>query len=180
MAQEEKYNKRDRSYSAWHRRKSTARFVGIEIAQLLALIDLDAALYVEYDNKHKMPLALIETARDVDQDYKNATVTTNLARMANIPALIVLYRLSNRQNPADERWKDIEWFRVKRTYPLPETNWKILSPERWARLLVILRRSSAQMLDALEGYNTMVIHYGQLIQEHDNGSAYLTEQEVLP
>ena len=48
--QEEKYGTRDRAYSAWHRRKSTRRFIGIEHAQLLAMIDLDASLYVEYDD----------------------------------------------------------------------------------------------------------------------------------
>lgn len=44
--QEERYGNRDRTYSAWHRRLSTRRFVGLERAQLLAMIDLDAALYV--------------------------------------------------------------------------------------------------------------------------------------
>ena len=65
MAQEEVYNTRDRSYSAWHRRKSTGRFIGFEHAQLLAMIDLDASLYVEYDDGTKEPIALIETAIDV-------------------------------------------------------------------------------------------------------------------
>ena len=51
--QEEIYGTRDRAYSAWHRRGSTRRYVGIDRAQLLAMIDLDAALYVEYDNGTK-------------------------------------------------------------------------------------------------------------------------------
>lgn len=54
--QEETYGTRDRAYSAWHRRMSTRRFIGIDRAQLLAMIDLDAALYVEYDNGSKEPL----------------------------------------------------------------------------------------------------------------------------
>jgi hypothetical protein len=40
--QEERYNTRDRTYSAWHRRLSTRRFVGLERAQLLAMIDIEA------------------------------------------------------------------------------------------------------------------------------------------
>ena len=65
LMQEEIFGTRDRAYSAWHTRGSTRRFIGIDSAQLLAMIDLDAALYVEYDNGTKEPLALIETALDV-------------------------------------------------------------------------------------------------------------------
>lgn len=77
--QEERYGTRDRTYSAWHRRLSTRRFVGIDRAQLLAMIDLDASLYVEYDDRTKEPVALIETARDVGQEHKPVTVTRRLA-----------------------------------------------------------------------------------------------------
>ena len=80
MTQEERRGTRDMSYSAWHRRKSTSRFVGIEKAQTLAMIDLDAALYVEYDDSEKRPLALIEVAVDVGQRWKAGTVTQLLAR----------------------------------------------------------------------------------------------------
>ena len=80
MAQEEKYGTRDRTYSAWHRRLSTQRFVGIEKAQLLAMIDLDASLYVEYDDGTKEPLALIETAQDIGQAFKPATVTLQIGQ----------------------------------------------------------------------------------------------------
>jgi len=76
-----------------HRRHSTRRFVGIERAQLLSMIDLDAALYVEYDDSSKEPLALIETARDVGQGYKAATVTRNLAKRAGLPCYCVLLPL---------------------------------------------------------------------------------------
>src|SRR5688500_12286183 len=73
MSQEERFGTRDRSYSAWHRRNSTRRFVGIERAQTLAMIDLDASLYVEYDDATKEPIALIETAIDCGQEFKPAT-----------------------------------------------------------------------------------------------------------
>ena len=46
MPHEEVTGTRDRTYSAWHRRMSTRRYVGIEAAQTLCMIDLDASLYV--------------------------------------------------------------------------------------------------------------------------------------
>jgi hypothetical protein len=147
--QEEQFNSRDRSYSAWHRRASTRRFVGIEKAQTLAMIDLDASLYVEYDDGTKEPLALIETAMDRGQDFKPATVTKKLAMRCVPPvaAYVILYTLSATTNAADSRWQDISRFRVKRLWPKPEANWRIMSPEEWARCLVRLREWGANKLD---------------------------------
>lgn len=149
MAQEEVYNSRDRSYSAWHRRGSTRRFVGIERAQTLAMIDLDASLYVEYDDGSKEPLALVETAIDRGQPMKPATVTKKLAQRCYplLPAYILLYTLSEEANPADEKHKDIRCFRVRRIWPEPETPWELLSPKQWADRLVLLREWSAKRLD---------------------------------
>jgi len=147
MAQEEQYNSRDRSYSAWHRRQSTRRFVGIENAQLLAMIDLDASLYVEYDNGTKEPLALIETARDVGQGYKCATVTTKLAERAKLPCFVVLYSLDSEPNPADGKWPDIAKFRVKRLWPEREYEWRVFSPQEWAENLLRMREWKAAQLD---------------------------------
>lgn len=151
MAQEEKYNTRDRSYSAWHRRRSTQRFVGIELAQLLAMIDLDSSLYVEYDDGNKEPLALVETARDVGQSFKPATVTKNLARrcVPTVPAFVLLYKLGDAPNPADKQWKDIISFRARRIWPEPETVWTSFTPERWANLLVNLRKKCAASIDEM-------------------------------
>jgi hypothetical protein len=150
MPQEEIYNTRDRSYSAWHRRESTRRFVGIETAQVLAMIDLDASLYVEYDDSTKEPLALIETARDVGQDYKPATVTTRLAQRCNpiLPAYVLLYRLADERNPADKQWWDIAEFRVMRLHPQPDKEWRTYTPDEWARFLTRLRVWSARKIDA--------------------------------
>jgi len=145
--QEEKYGTRDRSYSAWHRRLSTGRFIGIEKAQLLAMIDLDASIYVEYDDSDKVPLALIETAADVGQIYKNATVTCNLAKMANLPCFVVLYKISDHKNPADNNWNDISSFRVKRLFPKEEKEWRTLCPEEWAKTLLRMREWQARFLD---------------------------------
>ena len=147
--QEEVYNTRDRSYSAWHRRLSTGRYVGIERAQLLAMIDLDASLYVEYDNGTKEPLALIETARDVGQSYKTATVTLKLAQRAKLPCFVILYTLSDNENPADKKWKDIDRFRVMRLYPKREYAWRTLTPQIWAESLLKMREWKARQIDEI-------------------------------
>lgn len=147
---EEVYNSRDRSYSAWHRRASTRRFIGIERAQNLAMIDLDASLYVEYDDGTKEPLALIETAMDRGQPFKPATVTTKLARRCDPPiaAYVLLYKLSDMPLACDPQWKDIDSFRAKRLWPKPESNWREFTPKQWAECLVRLREWSAKKLDA--------------------------------
>jgi hypothetical protein len=149
MSQEERFGTRDRTYSAWHRRLSTRRFIGIENAQLLAMIDLDASLYVEYDDGTKEPLILIETARDVGQIYKTATVTCKLAQRANLPCYVLLYKLSQTLNPADKNWYDIESFRVRRLYPCPENGWRVVSPRDWARALLEIRLWKAKQIDSI-------------------------------
>lgn len=148
MTQEERFGTRDRSYSAWHRRNSTRRFVGIEDAQLLAMIDLDASLYVEYDDGDKEPLALIETARDIGQTFKTETVTLRLAQMAQLPCYVVLYTLADTPNPADCDWFDIAMFRVRRLNP-PQagTSWHIITPQQWCEHLRRLRRDVCDELD---------------------------------
>ena len=147
MPQEEIYNTRDRAYSAWHRRRSTGRFIGIERAQLLAMIDLDASIYVEYDNGTKDPLALIETARDVGQAYKTTTVTLKLAIKADLPCFVLLYTLSEEDNPYDPKWKDIKSFRGMRLHPKRESDWRIFTPKEWAQLLIRLREWQAKKID---------------------------------
>lgn len=162
--QEERYGTRDRTYSAWHRRLSTRRFVGIERAQSLAMIDLDMAVYVEYDDATKEPLALVETAYDHGQVFKSAAVTCNLAKKAGIPAFIVLYKPSERSNPADPRCKDISAFRVRRVWPEPTPYFK-MTPERWAQSLVRLRdKECAKLDDVFNGSNCFEAN-GELEQE---------------
>lgn len=146
--QEELYGTRDRSYSAWHRRLSLRRFVGLEKAQLAAMIDLDACVYVEFDGATREPLALIETAMDRGQAHKAASVTKRLASRAMIPAYCVLYRLGSSKNPADPTHWDIDQFRVKRLWPRPDAEWRSLSPEEWAAALLQIRAWAAQRLDA--------------------------------
>lgn len=144
MSQEERFGTRDQSYSAWHRKKSTSRFIGLEKAQLLAMIDLDACPYVEYDDESKDPLALIEVAIDVGQNSKPSTVTRKLAELCNIPALVVLYKLDEDfPNPANERFQDICSFRVKRIHPKEQKEWETLTPSEYAERLLRVRQWSA-------------------------------------
>jgi hypothetical protein len=143
---------RDLAYSAFHREESLRRFLTPTEAASLAMIDIDCA-YVEYDHNSKRPLILVEIARDCGQSYKTATVITNLARAANLPAYAVLYAVSERGNPADRRFADLEGFRIRRLHPRPETNWRRLSPKQWALALVKIRTWSAKRLAALDPAN---------------------------
>ena len=147
MSQEEIYNTRDRTYSAWHRRLSTGRYIGIENAQLLAMIDLDASIYVEYDDGTKEPLALIETAKDIGQTFKTATVTVKLAQRADLPCFVLLYTPSGKCNPYDSQWPDIISFRAKRLHPKTENGWRCFTPKEWAENLIKLRTWQAKKVD---------------------------------
>jgi len=146
--QEERYGTRDMTYSAWHRRMSTRRFVGIEKAQTLSMIDLDGALYVEFDDGSKEPIALIETAQDVGQMNKPVTVTTKLAQRSGLPCYCVLYKCSKKVNPADPTWPDIDYFRIKRVWPKPDKNWRIVQPNEWADALIKIRSWASIKIDA--------------------------------
>lgn len=146
--QEERFGRRPSQYSSWHRRLSVRRFVGIEKAQLLSMIDLDGALYCEFDSTTSEPLALIETAEDRGQHRKVATVTKRLAERARLPAYVVLYRPAPYPNPADTSQDDIDSFRVRRLWPSPEREWRTLSPLEWAEALLRIRKWAAIRADA--------------------------------
>jgi hypothetical protein len=147
LSHEERTGRRPGEYSAWHRRGSIRRFVGLERAQLLSMIDLDGALYVEFDREDKEPLALIEVARDIGQSHKSATVVRRLAKRAKLPAYVVLYRPSEAANPTDAEHRDIASFRVRRLWPKPEDTWRALTPAEWASGLVQIRAWACCRLD---------------------------------
>lgn len=79
MSDDERYGTRDLTWSRWHR---------YALNRSSKMIDLDD---IEYCGDCRMPLALIEVARDVGQSHKNSGVTRQLARMLNVPGLVVLY-----------------------------------------------------------------------------------------
>lgn len=145
--QEERYGTRDLSYSAWHRAASIRRFVGWEQAQLLSMVDADCVLFLEYHERTKAPLALIEAAVDVGQDYKPATAIAQLAKRARIPAYLVLYKRSDEPNPADPRMSDVSAFRIKRLYPRAEMTWRTVPPDQWATAILRIRAWAARRLD---------------------------------
>lgn len=136
--QEEQFLIRDRAYGVWHRSRSIGRFIGTREAQTLTMADLDSVLFVEYGYSNKLPLALVEVARDIGQE-KPTGVIHQLARMADIPAFVALYSTAATANPASPAWHDIEAFRVRRVWPKPERQWRQLSPGEWAAALVQIR-----------------------------------------
>ena len=140
MPHEERFGSRDLTYSAWHRRESIQRFVGLDAAQTMCMVDLDVPIYLEYDDGTFEPLILIEVAIDCGQDRKSHTVTKRLAMRADLPAFVVLYQKSLEPNPAKISEKDIEGFRVKRIWPGREREWKRMLPEPYAQWLWDLRR----------------------------------------
>ena len=143
MAQLEITGHRDACYSAWHRMPSTKRFVGLKDARALGMIDIDAALYIEYNDGTHGPLALVETALDSNW-HKSTTVLVRLAQRCSppLPAFLVLYTKSDQPNPANPAVADIAAFRVRRVWPNPEPTFTALTPQEWAVRLVNLRRAA--------------------------------------
>ncbi|EPS1224414.1 hypothetical protein QZN01_25440 [Burkholderia cenocepacia] len=148
----ERYETRDRAYGIWHRASSIGRFLCADQAASLTMADLDSVLFTEYDNAGKIPLALVEVARDIGQD-KPAGVMQHLARMADVPAYVALYTPSDSANPANPNWSDIVRFRVRRLWPRPEPSWRTLSPSQWARALVQIRGWQLKRFEAREAAN---------------------------
>jgi hypothetical protein len=139
--------------STWHRASSIGRFVDSHEAESMTMVDVDATLWVEYANGCKVPLALIEHARDVGQVYKPATVTQQLARMSGLPAFCVLVQPAQTPNPACEQWSDIRGFRVQRLWPRPEECWRVMTPGEWAKALVRVREWSLRRVQSREAAN---------------------------
>lgn len=148
MAQEEKFAARDLSYGIWHRRHSLKRFLGGQLAQLCSATDVDFVLFAEYGSDVREPLALIEVAIDTGQTVKPATVTARLAKRANVPAWCVLYTRAEHRNAADPRAFDIERFRVRRIWPDSDADWRIMTPQQWAEMLLLIRARGAAQLDS--------------------------------
>ena len=136
---QELFGYRSLAYSNWHRTDSLARYLPADQAHRLSMIDLDACVYIEYSMETRVPLVLIETARDVGQKYKSGTVVSQLAKRAGLPAYALLYRLAETTNPADSRFADLCGFRIRRLYPKPESQWRTLTPYGWANALIRIR-----------------------------------------
>ena len=119
VSDEEKYGYRDLTYSKWHRPKSGW------LKHDITYIDLDAC---EYCHSCYEPLALIETAMDVDQSEKSVIVTRRLAEKANLPAYLVFYRISAPGN--------IDRFRVRQIFPRSDKEIELMmTPQEYALFL---------------------------------------------
>jgi hypothetical protein len=134
----ERYETRDRAYGIWHRAPSIRRYLDAGQAESMTMADLDSVLFTEYDHTGKLPLALVEVAMDIGQE-KPAGVMRKLAELANVPAYVALYTPAPEANPTNPNWSDIESFRVQRLWPKPETAWRVLTPQQWAKALVQIR-----------------------------------------
>lgn len=124
MSQTERRGDRDLTYSQWHRTASMRRFLPFRDAHALAYVDVDCC---EYCARCRAPLALIETARDVGQDHKTATVLMRLAELAHIPGYVVLYRVVE---------TDIDQFRVRQVWPVYDELWTVLEPAVYAEVVL--------------------------------------------
>ena len=134
MSRHERYTRRDRTFSIWHRYSC---FSGAD------MVDVDA---MEYCKKCKPAriLLLVESARDVGQLNKPVTAMRGLAAQANCPAVVLLWKPSAswRQPSGDfanclcDAFKrvtpgcdhGVESFRGKRVYPEVDHRWRTLTP----------------------------------------------------
>jgi hypothetical protein len=127
MSRHERFDQRDRGFSNWHR---------YACSDNSSMVDIDG---LEYCNTRGCgrPLLLIETARDVGQDFKPVTAMRSLAAAANVPAVTLLWRPS-------ETWRDepphcecqrqrrlvegcdhgIADFRCQHVWPTKQRTWK--------------------------------------------------------
>lgn len=150
--QTERYAVRDRSYGIWHRVKSIARFLHPREAAALTMADVDSVLFTEYNWGDKMPLCLVEVGLDIGQE-KQAEMLQALARRADLPAYLCLYTHASTPNPSDDRWPDIQSFRVRRIWPLPDDSWRVMTPLEWAEQLVVVRRWQLCRMEVREAAN---------------------------
>lgn len=132
MSRHERYGTRDLTYSRWHR---------YALHDGITMIDLDA---IEYCRRCRMPLALIETARDVGQDIKPVTVLKKLAMTGNVEAICLLYTPSDVPCECDERGRrpgcehGILSMRVRRVAPNEARKWTVITPAEYAGWLCSL------------------------------------------
>jgi len=79
MSRWERYGTRDITFSGWHR----------TLPDYCTAIDID---FLEYCQKCRNPLALIEIAQDVGQSHKPTRIMEELAKKADIEAYLILYK----------------------------------------------------------------------------------------
>jgi hypothetical protein len=118
MADREFFFFRNEAFSLFHRTCRLSEFVDKETARTMSMIDLDGVMYCLI-NGQSYPLALIETAIDKDQEWKNYKGTQILAQRARLLAWVIFYKLSTEPSPADpfKKVKDICSMRIMQISP---------------------------------------------------------------
>lgn len=117
MSRHERWESRDRTYSIWHR---------YACADYSVMIDVDG---LDYCQRCRMPLLLVEAARDCGQE-KPTIVLEKLAAAANVTAWCVLWSPSAEWNPVPPHCEcqrtrrkvpgcghGIKSMRIRRVYP---------------------------------------------------------------
>lgn len=84
MSRYERFGQRDLTFSLWHR----------SLPNRCTCIDID---FLEYCQRCRAPLALIEIAREVGQENKPTLVMQRLAEAAGIVAYVVIYTVDGTQ-----------------------------------------------------------------------------------
>lgn len=79
MSEHERHEKRDRGFSNWHR---------YACAKEAKAIDIDL---LEYCQRCRAPLLIIESARDALSEPKSTIVIQRVAEIMGIPAILVLW-----------------------------------------------------------------------------------------
>lgn len=134
MSRYERWGSRDLTLSNWHR---------YMLSDDITMIDLDA---IEYCRRCRMPLALVEAARDVGQAGKPTIVLERLAQAANVLAVCVLWTPSEQACVCRDSRRvigcqhGIEAFRIRQVYPQPE-RFSPWTPAEFAAWLCVLHQS---------------------------------------
>jgi len=133
VSRHERWEARDRTYSSWHR---------YACADYSTMIDVDG---LDYCQRCRMPLLLVEAARDCGQD-KPTIVLEKLAASANVTAWCVLWTPAADWNPEPPHCEcqrqrrvvpgcghGIESMRIRRVYPNKGSYQKVmpLDVARW-------------------------------------------------
>lgn len=131
MSDTERWGTRDLTYSNWHRVESIQRFLTMDDAKRLTMIDLDG---LEYCKRCRECVGVIEAAQDVGQTFKPSIVTRKLAIRLGVPGLLIFWRPTEARNGDHP---DIDRFRVQLIAPefQPERE---LTPQQFALWLVRL------------------------------------------
>ncbi len=178
MAQEEKYGFRNSAFSAWHRVPSLSRFVSYQDAMEMAMIDTDGAPWMEYANGTKRVLLLLETAIDNGQPYKATSVMRDLAEQADIPAFLVMIRLSDHPNPAYPKERDIAEFLYRRVWPDPYPGLKSASPHQWCAVMKGMREWCTRQTGSYRRFDSTRQRFLQSCEEWLKKKATLPDVQI--